>query len=93
MCVKSHNSYRDFDTSMGTYIFIKNFIKNNEELFQNNADMHSANTRHKHYKNKHINQLRTSHAFKRAHIMPGSKFSIMCHLISEFLWMEKHDLK
>jgi hypothetical protein len=39
-----------------------------------------------------INQLLTSHAFRKEHIMLGSKFSVICHLISKVLWMKKHEL-
>jgi hypothetical protein len=39
-----------------------------------------------------VNQLLTSDAFRKAHIMLGSKFSIIYHLISYVLWMKKHDL-
>jgi hypothetical protein len=38
---------------MRIYIFsLVNFIKNNEEHFQVNADVHSADTRHKHFLHK-----------------------------------------
>jgi hypothetical protein len=40
-----------------------------------------------------INQLLTSHAFRKAHIMLGSKFLTICHLISKLLRVRKHDLK
>jgi hypothetical protein len=38
---------------MGEYtVSLMNFITNNEEHFQTNADVHSVNTRHKHYLHK-----------------------------------------
>jgi hypothetical protein len=40
------------------YIYsLTNFITNNEELFEMNADVHSVNTRHKHYLHKPIVNL------------------------------------
>jgi hypothetical protein len=56
MGVKSHNSCRDLfkrleiSTLPCEYILsLINLITNNVELFQTNAEVHSVNTRHKHY--------------------------------------------
>jgi hypothetical protein len=56
MGVKSYNSCRDpfkrpeILTLACEYIFsLMNFVTNNKEHFQTNADIHSVNTRHKHY--------------------------------------------
>jgi hypothetical protein len=57
--VKSCNSCRDLFKTLEIltlpleYIFrLINFITNKEEYFQANADVHSVNTRHKHYIHK-----------------------------------------
>jgi hypothetical protein len=59
MDVKSCNSCRDLFKRLESltvpyeYMFwLINFIKNNEEHFQTNADVHTVNTRHKHYLHK-----------------------------------------
>jgi hypothetical protein len=59
MSVKSHNSYRDLNSSLWIYTVFSwiNFIANNEKHFQTNADVHSANTRHKHCRHKPIAKL------------------------------------
>jgi hypothetical protein len=90
MDVKSRNYCRDLFKRLEIltlpceYIFsLINFIINNKHL-QTNADVHSVNTG-----TITINQLLTSHVFRKEHIMLGSKFSKICHLIS----IKKHDLK
>jgi hypothetical protein len=57
--VKSHNSYRDLFKRLEIlalsykHIFsLKNFLTNNKEHFQTNADVHNVNKRHKHYFHK-----------------------------------------
>ena len=62
--VKSRNSCRDLFKRLQIltlpcgYIYpLINFIKNNEEHFQTNADVHSVNTRHKHCLHKPIANL------------------------------------
>jgi hypothetical protein len=64
ICVKSHNSCRDLFkrlqilTFPSEYIYsLINFITNNKELSQTNAEVHSVNTGHKHCLHKPIANL------------------------------------
>jgi hypothetical protein len=40
-----------------------------------------------------IDQLPTSHVFKRVHIMQGSKSSTVYHLVSQVFFIKRHNLK
>jgi hypothetical protein len=97
MGFKSHNFCRDLFKRLQILTFpceyiysLIKFIRNNKELFQMNVSVHSVNTRHKYCLHK---PLPTSHDFKKALIMLGSKLSITYHLISNVLKMKKLDLK
>jgi hypothetical protein len=74
------------------YVFLLiNFITNNKEHFQSNADVHSVSTRHEPY--LHKPNAKSSHLLKSTYFMPESKFSIICHLISQVLWMKEQNFK
>jgi hypothetical protein len=64
-----------------------NIITSNKEHFQANADVLTQGT-----STISINQLLTSHAFRKVHTTLRSKFSIICYLISS-LMKEKAQFK
>jgi hypothetical protein len=73
------------------YIFwLMNFSVNNQKHFQSNSAVHCVNTRNRHH---HLDQLPTSHVFRKVHTMLASKFSTTYPLVSKVLWMERHNLK
>jgi hypothetical protein len=76
---------------MNTYLFsLINFITNNEELFQMNADILSVNTRHKHYHHKPTANLL---CFQKNGYYAGIKIFNNLPSDLESLMNENHDLK
>jgi hypothetical protein len=97
MGIKSCNSCEDLFKRLETLsvpcacIFsLMNLITNDEGNFQTNADVHSFNTKHKHYLHKPIANLS---CFQKSAYYAGIK--IFNNLPSDLksLMMQKHDLK
>jgi hypothetical protein len=95
--VKSRNSCRDLFKRLENLAFsceylysLINFITNNLELFQINADVHSIYTRHKHCLHKPTTNLSY---FQKSAYRTGIKIFNKCHWISKVLWRKKQSLK
>jgi hypothetical protein len=67
-----------------------NFVVNNEEHFQQNSAIQSFNTK---TGTIFTDQLLTYHAFRKMHTIQASKYSAVCHQISEVLRKNSHNLK
>jgi hypothetical protein len=91
MAVNSHNSYRNLFKRLQILTFphkymciysLINFITNNKNLFQMNADVHSVNTRHKRCLHKII---ANNTFYQRSTYYAGIKIFHSWQLISKVL--------